>query len=274
MSAFTPFTTGLFDSDDYNKSNYGEIQEVDKDVIGLFLRGFDALGIKPRSIHGTGASIGAGPSPIDDMLLSIFLSEYSLIRDFDIGDGNLIEIAFRAGNGIHVYEAENVFGQKVQIDTHRWWGKFDEEILKQGVKIFKDPIPFQRTFQRSQRMTGPAYGDINRLDREMFAIATMFYCFESATDDVDQAEYMLRNFFLSLQPGAPFCIAAVIESEGYSAGKYTEFPAVNLTKEDYHGMLSRMPIINVQVSVTPHTFRPGHGGVIVMVGQKMLVADR
>lgn len=267
MSIFTPFTTG-FVSADYNHSNYGEMQEVDRDVINLFLSGFNQLGIKPRSIDGICACVGAGPTPLDAMLASIFLRDGSRIKSLDISNSNLIDTAFRVGNGIHVYESEDMRGRKVKIDTVRPWVKFDEEILKQGTIVFDDSVPFQNTLKRYQRMGESVYGDINRLPAELFSLGTSFYCAESATPFQNQVEHMWTKFFHSLVEGAPFVIAAVVESEGYRAGEYTKFPATNLKEADFHDILSRMPI-TYKLFVTSHTFRPGHGGVAVIVGRKV-----
>jgi hypothetical protein len=271
MSIFTPFTTG-FVSADYNRSNYGELQDVDRDVINLFLSGFHDLGIEPRSIHGICACVGAGPTPLDAMLASIFLGDGSRIKSLDISDSNLIDTAFRVGNGTHVYESEDMRGRKVKIDTIQPWIKFEEEILEQGTKIFSNSAPFQQTLKRYQRMGESVYGDINRLPAEVFSLGTSFYCAESATPFQNQMEYMWTKFFHSLMEGAPFVIASVVESDGYRAGEFTKFPATHLQEPDYHDILSRMPI-TYKLSITSHTFRPGHGGVAVIVGRKKSSLD-
>lgn len=295
MSIYTPFGsafdpkylatyTGDHAPEDQKDTSAGMLP-VDRDTAKIFFQGFKELGIMPRSIKGIGLDAMAGPSRFSSMMSSIYLAEGSLIHCLDFSDHNIIYQGYCAGNGVHSFEYEDVYGQNLQASTHAplWIEVFDPEIAKLGQEVYEgvegiDPALFTGTFKRSLGMTKTVFGDVSvelEDEREQFVIGTMFYGAESATDKLDQMGYMLNRFFYSLKVGAPFVVVLSLESEGYPAGPHTWFPATYLQKDQVLPLIRKFGWpISGKLYTTAHSYREGHDGVGVLIGRRQLTVSR
>jgi hypothetical protein len=296
VSTHTPFGIG-FDPSRYLDTYVGDhapdgqkassigLLPVDRDTGKIFFEGFRDLGVKPRSIHGMGLDVMAGPSPFARMLSSSFLADGSRLKCIEFSEGNIVHQGYCFGNGNHSYEYVDVYGRTVEVDTHPplWSEVFDAEIEGLGQEVYKeiegvDPALFAGTFERSRKMSEIEFGDVNELeelDEGQFAIGTMFYGAESATDDLDKMGHMLKRFFYSLQVGAPFVVVLSLESVGYPAGPHTWFPATYLKKGQFPTLARDFgwPIED-RFFTTDHSYREGHDGVGVLIGQRKLAVAR
>jgi hypothetical protein len=294
VSIYTPFSGSSFQPkylDTYRGEHAPKGQKdisdvgllpVDRDTAKIFFQEFLKLGIMPRSIKGIGLDVMAGPSRFSSSMSSLYLADGSRLQCIDFSDLNVIYQGYCAGNGNHSFEYEDVYGQKVQANTHDplWTKVVDGEIASLGQEVYKgiegvDPALFTGTFERSRKMSEPVFGDVNELEREQFVIGTMFYGAESATDDLNKMAHMLKQFFYSLKVGAPFVVVLSLESIGYPAGPHTWFPATYLRKEEVPTLSQKFgwPITG-KFYTTKYSYREGHDGVGLLIGRRVLAVAR
>jgi hypothetical protein len=298
VSIYTPFSGSSFQPK-YLETYTGEhapqehrdttgddrLLPVDRDTVEISFRELLNLdlsngvkGVMPRSIKGDCLDAMVGPSRLSSMLSSIYLADGSRQFPIDFSNLNVVYQGYCAGNGVHSFEYEDVYGQKVAANTHDplWTEVAESEIASIGRGVYKgvkgvDLSQFDGSFERSRMMSaGGVFGDVNELEPEQFVFGTMFYGAESATKYLYQMVHMLKRFFYSLKVGAPFIVVLSLESIGYSGGPYTWFPATFLRKEQVPALIHQFgwPITG-KFFTTKHSYREGHDGVGVLIGRRI-----
>lgn len=120
-----------------------------------------------------------------------------------------------------------------------------------------------------ERLCHPKQGSIFDLPKRRFEIATSFFTADSLTEDPEEFEDALDCFHGSLLPGAPFAVACMENSSGYTVGD-VRFPAVAVDGPMLAKALDRLGATEVEVQrveIDPKPIRPGYSGYLVANGR-------
>jgi hypothetical protein len=110
-------------------------------------------------------------------------------------------------------------------------------------------------------------GDVFELRPDQYDIGTMFFVAESITSRAGEFLRAGRTFVRSLTPNAPFAMAFMRDSEGYTVGdRY--FPAWSIEERDVVECLRPVARIGCVEVVESHDLRDGYNGMIVATGWK------
>jgi hypothetical protein len=110
-------------------------------------------------------------------------------------------------------------------------------------------------------------GDLFRLPARQWDAGTMFFVAESISAQEREFKGAVRRFIGSLRIGAPFAIAFMKESRGYSVDG-VDFPAVSVTETDVrHAVEPLAPDVQTHQVVSNKYLRHGYRGMILAVGR-------
>jgi hypothetical protein len=120
----------------------------------------------------------------------------------------------------------------------------------------------------------PSRADLLSLGMEQaFDLGTMCFVAESMTSSRDEFAAAICSFLRSLRPGAPYAIACMAESTGYTVGG-VDYPAVPITTNDlftvlYECQYTGRELVHVQAIPVPKRgpLREGHRGMLLAFGR-------
>lgn len=111
-------------------------------------------------------------------------------------------------------------------------------------------------------------GDLFNLDPRSYDVGTMFFVAESMSNHPAEFTKAVRRFIGSLRHGAPFAIAFMRGSEGYTV-ESVDFPAVAIDDVDVKNCLHEVTATEWQITpiemVNP--FRNGYEGMMLATGR-------
>lgn len=238
-----------FSPDDYWRQNYGELQPEDHEIIRRVSRFFTQT-FAGRAPVRRGVDVGSG-SNLYPALLMLPWTEQILLTDFS---------------------ASNVRWLRDQLadDAVAWtWRPFWRVLQEsEGYNQIGEP----RKHLRETCVSEPGYAGIEQhsvfgLPAAPWDVGTMFFVAESITEDPVEFRAAIAGFVGALKPGAPFAMAFMAGSHGYSVASIC-FPALPITPDDVRRHLTQLGAreLSVELLQTKLRVRDGYEGMIVATG--------
>lgn len=236
-----------FDSSSYFAHNYRELREDDREIVAL-VRDFFAdhfaqhAAGDPAPVRA-GIDVGSGTNLYPALAL---LPWCERIRLFERAAPNVTWLA----------------RQVDQLGAH--WEPF--------WRVLTDRPAYKAVPDPAAALRGKAvveHGDLFRLPAERWDAGTMFFVAESLSTDRDEFETAVARFVDSLIVGAPFAMAFMENSTGYTVGDH-EFPAYAVTKADVAQCLDGRAKVEIsRIGIPGKPVRLGYTGMLVACGQRM-----
>lgn len=128
----------------------------------------------------------------------------------------------------------------------------------------EDPIPELRAKTSLQQ------GSIYDLPARRWNAATMFFCAESITSQMDEFERGCASFAQCVQPGGLLAAAFLVHSGGYVVAD-RPFPVLSLTAEQVETVFSRHATgVRMQsVGIVEREIRSGYSGFVFLTGRAL-----
>lgn len=233
-----------FDARAYEQHNYSTVSEEDARITGLFFR---------------------------------HIMEAHPLCAVDVGTGsNLIPILAMIAAGVHrIHAWEFSRSNREWLTTvleattlpenwdHVWRSLSVAAALQQPAAIRE-----ANATKAMRRRVAVQNGSVFELPAQSWDYATMAFCAESITSDMDEFEYAVRKFVQCVIPGGRFSSAFMLESQGYRVGA-VEYPAVAVTAAQVTELF--MSICNSFVATPIPIVRPlrlGYSGMLVVQGTR------
>jgi hypothetical protein len=225
----------------YHDENYGKLREDDRQILRLMSHHFRSRSDPaPRKVYGV--DVGTGSNLYPALAMLPFCDRITLI------DHSPASVRWLS----HETEAAH-------DDWDPFWRQLESDPLYAGV----DPWPELR------HKTTVVEGDVLRPLDGSWDIGTMMFVAESITGDMSEFRLAIKNFLGSLKPGAPFAMAFMAGSEGYTvADKW--FPSVPVGSRDVTdaiGDVAKFEPIEIPIP-DEGPLRDGYEGMILALGVK------
>jgi hypothetical protein len=144
------------------------------------------------------------------------------------------------------------------------WQPFWNLVARQpGYQDVKDP---RRRLAAAHKVHALSIFD---LPPRTWDLGSMFFVADGMTDDEKEFEDGVRAFLGSLKPGAPFIMAFMEGSTGYSVNDVW-FPSVRVTHASLEALLARLPVTEPTVLRTDNSvraLRPGYDAMLLVNGR-------
>jgi NNMT/PNMT/TEMT family len=186
-----------FDSDAYHFRNYANVLQPD-----LYLTRWTAAAFATWNGSGPVVDIGTGPSLLP---LLCALSSATALAAWEYSQSNVTWLL-------------RTLEQPVMPHGWRRFWNLIEETQAGSLEV-------DDAWRAFREKTTIHQGSIFELPRSKWAAATMFFCAESLTEDVDEFELACRCFARSVVPDGLMVAAFMENSKGYEVNGKT-FPAV------------------------------------------------
>ncbi|GIH07287.1 hypothetical protein Rhe02_53540 [Rhizocola hellebori] len=232
--AFTP--------DAYKGLHYSKIRPDDRAILELVRDFFTQADIQPGA-HGIDA--GSGPNLYPALSMLPFCSEITML---DISRSNVDWL------------------QRQRLKPDRSWQQFWDVLTYETV--YQELGDYKR---RLLHNTVVKRGSLFDLPSCRYHVGTMFFVAESLSNDFAEFLHAVKSFIGSLRRSAPFAIAFMRGSEGYTV-ETVDFPAVAIDDVDVKNCLEEVAAqINSVVDIAKmHEFRKGFDGMLLATGRAAL----
>lgn len=237
-----------FNSYEYQRKNYGrQIFKEDKQIIKDAIGGIKSFGFKPQSFKKI-IEIGVGPNLYPSMLIAPYMTRNGVIELKDWAKPNLEYL-------------EKIFSSKEDKD----WIKFE------GLMVQEGGVDYKESLKKVFSLAAISQGNIYHLTRNSYDAAISFFVAESITNSKDDFHRAMNSLISSVKPGGLLLVSHMVKSDGYHAGKRTNFPAVSLSVEEIKEAY-RMSA-DIKIFITNHkndeAVRKGYTGMALVVGKKL-----
>jgi len=233
------FAWDLFDSAAYFEHNYRQLRADDRKIIVTIADHFN--GISPRMRGARAIDVGAGANLYPALAMLPFADDITLYE--------------RAETNVQWLERER---QSPQASWAPFWAAMSEgraayQEIDQPLKVLGDH-------------TRVVQGDVFQLPNQQYDLGTMFFVAESITRTRSEFSRATRSFVDSLRPAAPFAVAFMRESAGYTVGD-RRFPAYAVDEREIARLLGKIAHdLRIEV-IESSDLRDGYTGMIIVTGR-------
>lgn len=233
----------FFDSLSYFDHNYSELRDDDREIVTIVRDFFADHFRSPPVPRLRGIDVGAGTNLYPALTLLPWCSEILLYE--------------RAPT--------NVAWLRGQIDHlgANWAPFWDVLCASDSYRDLGNPA----AALHSTAVVKP--GDLFELPSNQWEIGTMFFVAESMSNHRDEFEEAVARFLGALVPDAPFAIAFMENSLGYTVGD-RDFPAYPVTETDVRRCLDKYAKHDVtRIAIPGKPVRDGYTGMLVACGRRI-----
>ncbi|OAA26864.1 NNMT/PNMT/TEMT family protein [Frankia sp. EI5c] len=230
-----------FDPESYRNDNYRALREDDR----IILEGV-------RDFFAENAARVAAGRPL---------------RGLDVGTGSnlypaLAMLPWCRQITLVDYSASNVAWLRREVSSYGpTWDQF-WAVLRREPAYEAVPDPRRELAARAEVRQGSVFD----LPRHEWEIGTMFFVACSISQRQAEFQRASENFLAALVPGAPFAMAYMEKSHGYTVGGIA-FPAVSLDKDEILGSLAgRAHGVRANRIVVEEMLREGYEAMILVTG--------
>lgn len=221
----------------YKEHSYSSLGDDDRQIIEFVRDFFASAGVA----GGRGLDAGAGSNLYPSLSMLPFCQEIVLLD----------------------FSAANVAWLQAElVEPNRSWNEFWDLLAKDPA--YADVLDYRATLRKIAHV---AHGNVLELPAEGYDIGTMFFVAESMTSAITEFQQALRGFIGSLRKDAPFAIACMSGSKGYTVDGYW-FPAVEIDGHDVQqclkGVAQLASIADIEMRDPP--LRHGYDGMLVATG--------
>ena len=228
-----------FDPEWYVEHNYRTLRDDDRRIIN-WVQGFFAEVADPKRPVQRAIDVGSGAN------LYPALSMLPYCREIELRERGAKNVRWLS------HEIENysdLWDQYWDILTAEPYGRIEDP--RQAVK---------------ERVRARA-GNLFELGSGRWDMGTMFFVAESLSDQEREFQDAVRKFVGALKPGAPFAMAFMRGSAGYTVDKI-RFPAVPVSAVDVEYCLEPLASeVRVREISSDQWLRDGYKGMILAVGR-------
>jgi hypothetical protein len=248
-----------FDPVPYQKQNYspqvrGDDARIIRAICGHFKKHF--LEHPQTEDYPIGVDMGAGSNLYPAMTMLPLTAEIVLI---DPGQANL--------DWLNSEIILLLSGDREALDR---WDPYWDRARKAGNPWLNTTL----AWAMARTALNPSRADLLSLGMEQaFDLGTMCFVAESMTSSRAEFAAAICSFLRSLRPGAPYAIACMAESTGYTVGG-VDYPAVPITANDlftvlYECQYTGRELVHVQAIPVPKRgpLREGHRGMLLAFGR-------
>lgn len=221
----------------YKEHSYSSLGDDDRQIIEC-VRDFFA---SARVRDGRGLDAGTGSNLYPALSMLPFCQEIVLLD----------------------YSAANVAWLQAELnEPNRSWNEFWHLLAKDPA--YADVLDFRALLRKTAHV---AHGNVLNLPSHEYDMGTMFFVAESMSAEISEFQQAVRSFVGSLRKNAPFAIASMIGSKGYTVDGHS-FPAVEIDGRDVQqcleGVAQVASIADVEMRDPP--LRHGYDGMLVATG--------
>lgn len=221
----------------YKEHNYSSLGDDDRQILECVRDFFASAGVR----EGRGLDAGSGANLYPALSLLPFCQEIVLLD----------------------YSAANVAWLQAELnEPNRSWNEFWELLAKDSA--YAEVLDYRDLLRKTAHV---AHGNVLDLPSNEYDIGTMFFVAESMSTEISEFQQAVHSFVGSLRKDAPFAIAFMIGSKGYTVdGRF--FPAVEIDGHDVQqcleGVAQLASIADVEMRDPP--LRHGYDGMLVATG--------
>ncbi|MFC4535462.1 SCO2525 family SAM-dependent methyltransferase [Sphaerisporangium dianthi] len=244
-----------FDSQSYYRHNYRTIRDDDRAILGEVRDFFSSFGDRSGL---KGLDVGTGANLYPALALLPLCDEITM---WEYSESNVVWLRreLRGYSGFLDAALKVLTGRG--LGYSRTWDAFWEVLCEKGLYGGVDDP--RKTLKARARV---CRSSIFELPPQQWDAGTMFFAAESLTGDEGEFESAVQCFLGALRPGAPFVIASMENSQGYTVGKY-RYPAVAIEEDDLRKMLKdRATGTSVRHIESDGSLRTGYSGMILARG--------
>lgn len=243
-----PFSTGetgnadcawdAFDPEWYLNHNYRHLRSDDGHILGM-VGDFFATAAGPGNRHGIDVGTGTNLYPSLAML--------PLCDEITLWEWSRSNVAW--------------LEHEVEDYSPAWDAYWD---LLADREMYREIVNPRAALRHEARVV---HGDLFQLDDQQWDIGTMFFVAESITARKSEFQRAVERFVRALRPGAPFAIAFMQDSTGYTVGAH-QFPAVAITEHDVKSGLTGFgcDLAELCLVLVDNPLRDGYSGMLLALG--------
>ncbi len=244
------FPWNEFDPEAYLAHNYQSVRDDDRQIVS-FVRSFfvDAFATAPAKAGRRGIDVGTGANLYPALAMLPFCDEITL---YEFSHSNAAWLQRQRADGWPSWRTV----------WHRFWDLLSESGPYEN-------FPGDPHAELTNRV-GVTHGSVFDLDPEVdrWDVGTMFFVAESITSQETEFRSAVDHFLDILLPNAPFAIAFMEHSGGYTVGG-VHFPATAIGRRDVRVCLdhraSEVRIEHVGLGTNP--VRDGYTGMLIACGR-------
>lgn len=230
-----------FDSDSYVRHNYARLSPEDRSIVG-WVRDYFAACLDGRAPGGSGIDVGTGPNLTAALCMLPFCQTITALER----------------SATNVTWLEQHIGEFPVPCAEVW----TELRAAPGYAGIGDPRG------ALAERTVVSKGSVFELPPERHDVATMFFVAESMTTDADEFWLALERFVGTLRRDAPFAMAFMENSAGYSVER-VDYPAYRVDANDVVGGLEPSTVDLRVHRVDPiEDHRAGYTGMFLVLGRR------
>ncbi|MCW6008614.1 hypothetical protein K1W54_29320 [Micromonospora sp. CPCC 205371] len=233
----------LFDSDGYQRHNYGDLRAPDQTIIEHVGRFFAAQRplLEATAAKWHGIDVGSGTNLYPALTMLPIVSTITLWE----------------------HSAANVAWLERETRPYRRsWEPF-WSVLAAAAGMYRQLVRPDEALSAAIKVEK---GSVFDLPEAQWDVGTMFFVAESITGRRTEFESATRRFLRSLKPGAPFAAAFMENSRGYLVGDQ-QFPAVAITRSDLRSALRDLTsAFKIRHIAPQQQLRDGYDGMILVTG--------
>jgi hypothetical protein len=222
----------------YKEHNYSALGDDDRQILECVRDFFASAGVH----DGRGLDAGSGSNLYPALSMLPFCQEIVLLD----------------------FSAANVAWLQAELsEPNRSWNEFWHLLAKDPA--YADVVDFRALLRKTAHVS---HGNVLDLPKDEYDMGTMFFVAESMSTELSEFRQAVHGFIGALRKDAPFAIAFMIGSKGYTVdGRH--FPAVEIDGHDVQqclkGVAQLASIADIEMRDPP--LRHGYDGMLVATGR-------